>query len=74
MITTSFDDPIEDGIIDLSMNQATTDQDSISQTLQSASTIATVVNSGKMPLTYKVSGNNYVKTDITSDMLKRLFM
>ena len=60
MITTSFDDPIEDGIIDLSMNQATTDQDSISQTLQSASTIATVVNSGKMPLTYKVSGNNYV--------------
>ena len=72
MITTSFDDPIEDGIIDLSMNQATTDQDSISQTLQSASTIATVVNSGKMPLTYKVSGNNYVKTDITSDMLKKV--
>ena len=71
MITTSFDDPIEDGIIDLSMNQATTDQDSISQTLQSASTIATVVNSGKMPLTYKVSENNYVKTDITSnDLLK----
>ena len=48
MITTSFDDPIEDGIIDLSMNQATTDQDSISQTLQSASTIATVVNSGSI--------------------------
>ena len=72
MITTSFDDPIEDGIIDLSMNQATTDQDSISQTLQSASTIATVVNSGKMPLTYKVSENNYIKTDITSDMLKKV--
>ena len=34
MITTSFDEPIEDGIIDLSMNQATTDQASISDTLQ----------------------------------------
>lgn len=71
MITTSFDDPIEDGIIDLSMNQATTDQDSISDTLQSASTIAAVVNSGKMPLTYKVAENNYVNTDITSNMLKK---
>lgn len=71
MITTSFDDPIEDGIMDLSMNQATTDQDSISDTLQSASTIAAVVNSGKMPLTYKVAENNYVNTDITSNMLKK---
>ena len=71
MITTSFDDPIEDGIIDLSMNKATTDQDSISDTLQSASTIAAVVNSGKMPLTYKVAENNYVNTDITSNMLKK---
>ena len=71
MITTSFDDPIEDGIIDLSMNKATTDQDSISDTLQSASTIAAVVNSGKMPLTYKVSENNYVNTDITSNDLQR---
>ena len=71
MITTSFDDPIEDGIIDLSMNQPSTDQDSISDTLQSASTIAAVVNSGKMPLTYKVAENNYVNTDITSNMLKK---
>ena len=73
MITTSFDDPIEDGIIDLSMNKATTDQDSISDTLQSASTIAAVVNSGKMPLTYKVSENNYVNTDITSNDLLEEF-
>ena len=55
MITTSFDDPIEDGIIDLSMNKATTDNSSITETLQSASTIAAVVNSGKMPLTYKIT-------------------
>ena len=72
MITTSFDDPIEDGIIDLSMNQPSTDKDSISDTLQSASTIAAVVNSGKMPLTYKVAENNYVNTDITSNMLKKV--
>lgn len=71
MITTSFDDPIEDGLIDLSMNKASTDSSSISSTLQSTSTIAAVLNSGKMPLTYKVSGNNYIKTDITKDTLQK---
>lgn len=71
MITTSFDDPIEDGVIDLSMNKATTDQDSISTTLQSASTISAVVNSGTMPLTYKVSENNYINTDISQDIIKK---
>ena len=73
MITTSFDDPIEDGIIDLSMNKASTDQSTISDTLQSASTIATVINSGKMPLTYKVEENSYVNTDITSHELLEEF-
>lgn len=72
MITTSFDTPIEDGIIDLSMNQATTDTDSISDTLQSASTIALLVNSGKMPLTYKVSQNNYINTDISEVIIQKV--
>ena len=64
MITTSFDTPIVDGTINLSMNKATTDSSSISDTLQSASTIAAVVNSGEMPITYKVSENNYVESDL----------
>ena len=72
MITTSFDTPIEDGIIDLSMNQATNDTASISETLQSASTIALIVNSGKMPLTYKISANNYINTDISQDMIQKV--
>ena len=71
MITTSFDDPIEDGIIDLSMNKATTDNSSITETLQSASTIAAVVNSGKMPLTYKITENSYIKTDISKENLQK---
>lgn len=71
MITTSFDEPIEDGIIDLSMSQATTDQSAISSTLQSASTIAILVNSGKMPLTYTVSANNYINSDISENTVQR---
>ena len=72
MVTTSFDTKIEDGVIDLSMNQATTDQDSISDSLQSASTIAAVINSGKMPLTYKIAENNYINSDITKTDLSKV--
>lgn len=72
MITTSFNTPIENGIMKLSMNKATNDADSISNTLQSTSTIALLVNSGKMPLTYKISANNYINTDISQDMIQKV--
>ena len=71
MITTSFDDPIADGILNLSMNKETTDSESISDTLESTSTIATLLNSGKMPLTYKIKTNNYINTDISEEMLQK---
>ncbi len=72
LITSSFDDPIDNGFIDLSMNQATTDEETINKTLKSASTIALVLNSGKMPLKYKISENNYIGTDISKNSIKKV--
>lgn len=72
LITDSFEDPIENGSIDLSMNQETTEKEKINSTLKSASTIATVLNSGKMPLTYKISENHYIGTDITKNVLTKV--
>ena len=69
LITTSFDDPIEDGIINLSMGQTSTDASTISNTLESTSTVAILLNNGEMPLTYRVTENKYVKTDITSSII-----
>lgn len=69
LITTSFDDAIEDGVINLSMGQTSTDVSTISSTLESTSTVAILLNNGKMPLTYKTVDNKYVKTDITSSIL-----
>lgn len=74
MITTSFDEPINDGVISLSMGQATKDSEEISEQLQSTSTIALLVKSGKMPLTYKVSENNYITTDITQDTVQKILI
>lgn len=72
LITSSFDDVMETGSINLSMNRATTDQDSINETLKSASTIANILNSGKMPLTYEIKQNAYIQSDITKATLSKI--
>ena len=72
MLTTSFDDPIEDGILNLSMSQPTTDQESISDSLQSTSTISLLLNSGKLPLTYSITSNHYVKTGFSEQTIKTI--
>lgn len=70
MLTTSFDKPIEDGILSLSMGNQSSDKDTISDTLKSTSTIATILNSGKMPLTYKIVKNQYIQTNIVQNNVK----
>ena len=70
IITTSFDDPVQDGIIDLSMNAASTDNEQINETLQTTSTIAMLLESGEMPLIYKVTLNQYVTTDISETLIR----
>lgn len=70
MITTSFDEPMVDGVIDLSMGQASTDQNEIAETLQSVSTIAMVLNEGQLPITYKISNNMYVQSNTANDIIK----
>ena len=74
VVTTSFDNAIENGLIDLSMSQASTDEKAVSDSLQSASTIANILNNGELPLTYNIDENQYVKTDITTNSVKIVFI
>lgn len=69
ILTTSFDDPIVDGIIDLSMNNATTDTDELNETLQSSSGIEVLLNSGKLPLTY-ISTSQFIDVSSSSVLLR----
>lgn len=72
LITDSFNDPIENGMIVLSMNQATNDKEALNKTVKSTSTIATVLNSGEMPLKYKISQNNFIGTNIKTKHLTKI--
>ncbi len=69
LITSSFDEPIENGVISLTMGQTSTDADAINNTLTSASTVAAQLNTGTLPLTYTFDENRYIKTDISEDVI-----
>lgn len=62
--STSFDEVMGNGRIDLTIGQASKETETINENLQSASITATILNNGVLPFKYKVEDNKYVKTDI----------
>lgn len=72
--TTSFDEVIEDGKMDLSMSQASTDTETINEALNSARIISILMNNGILPLQYEVTENQYVETDISSDTIRNVII
>lgn len=65
LISTYFKEEITSGILQLSVGKATTDGETIQSYLMEASNLAVILNSGNMPLEYKLSENRFVKSDIT---------
>ena len=65
IMTTSFDEPIENGTLQLSIGNATTDTDTLQDNLTQATAIASVLDSGNLPIQYDVETNEYILSDIT---------
>ena len=74
MISTSFDEPIENGTIQLSMGAATTDKEMLNDTIEKATTIATLLDNGNLPVKYEVDENKYVQTDLTTDIMQKVII
>lgn len=70
MMSTSFDEPISIGKLQLSVGKATTDNDTLQEYVQQASNMATVLDTGNLPIKYNVEENKYVLSDITNDNLQ----
>lgn len=69
LLSTYFTSEISNGVIQMSIGSASTDPESIQNSLQEASNIAVLLNSGNLPLTYSIMENRYVMSDVTSQML-----
>ena len=72
IMTTSFDEPIENGRLQLSIGNATTDQNTLQDSITQASTMASVLDSGNLPIQYDIGLNEYILSDITSTQIEYL--
>lgn len=72
ILTTYFDEEITDGLIQLSVgstgNNTTTSE--LQNYLLQAQAMATILNSGNMPLTYTMEQNKFIASDITMSVLQ----
>ena len=71
-MTTSFDQPIKTGKLELSVGTSSTDSDKIQTYVKKAKSIATELNNGKLPMQYDVTGNEYIISDIETDLIQKI--
>lgn len=70
IMTTSFDETIRTGTLQLSIGASATDSKTLQGYAEQAGTIASVLNSGNMPVKYDISQNEYILSDVTSQDLQ----
>ena len=65
IMTTSFDEPMTNGKIQLSVGTATTDSSKLQDYIKQAQNVAVVLDSGNLPVKYDMTKNQYILSDIT---------
>ena len=69
LMSTTFDEPITSGKIQLSVGKATTDSTTLKGYVEQAQNVATVLDSGKLPVKYDMEKNQYILSSITEQDL-----
>ncbi len=67
IMSTSFEEPIKIGKLQLSVGSSATDADTLQGYVDQASNMATVLDTGHMPVKYELGENQYVLSDITTN-------
>lgn len=75
LVSSSFDYPITEGRLQLSLTAETKNEETIQQSVNSGNAIATILNNGPLPIKYQVSSNSntYIYSEIT-DEIKMAFI
>lgn len=69
ILSQSFDNPIASGKIQVTLSRSTRDNETLQENIQQASAVAVILDNGKLPIKYELKENEYVHSDITSNML-----
>lgn len=70
IMTTSFEETIKTGELQLTVGANSTDTKTLQENVEQAGNMASVLNSGNMPIKYDISQNEYILSDITSQDLQ----
>lgn len=67
---TYFSEVITNGILQLSIGSASTDSKTIDSYMEQAASVAALIDSGKMPIQYKLESNTYLSSSINEQVCK----
>lgn len=67
IMSTSFDEPIKIGKLQLSVGSSATDTNTLQDYVEQATGMAAVLDTGDMPVKYNLSQNEYILSEITVD-------
>lgn len=73
IMSTAFDETLKTGKLQLSVGSSSTDQKTLQGYASQAQSMATVLDSGNLPIKYKVDKNQYILSDITKDNINIAF-
>lgn len=72
IMSTSFDEQITTGKIQLSVGSATTDKTTLQNYVDQAQSVATTLDTGKMPVKYDLEKNQYILPETTTQDLVKI--
>ena len=67
IMSSSFEETIKTGKLQLSIGRASTEEKTIKEYAEQASSVAMVLKTGNMPIVYNLSENSYILSDIIED-------
>ena len=70
IMSTSFEETIKTGQLQLSVGTATTDKETLQDYINRASSMATILDAGNIPVKYDVDENQYILSDITENEMQ----
>ena len=70
IMSTSFDEILKTGKLQLSIGTATTDKNTLQGYIDQATSMATVLDTGRIPVVYDVDANEYILSDITENEIQ----
>lgn len=67
LIETYFGETLSNGLLQLSIGSASTSNEEIASYMKQASTIAALIDSGKMPIQYEITDNTYLEAIVRNN-------